>query len=429
MENKFKKIKEDFKGLKSAMGTEMGKALSNMPTETHGDFMSSASEMMRSVDEESNIIRKPLKKGNSKKLVGKKKMNLPIGKLYSIGKSGGNTNYEISEEIFESILKEFTEVIVMCTPWNKCLDDPEGKKPETKWFVGRLDYNEHVEDWFPYSQDSQSFKTKKDAENAFREGLYSKEPLYEKWTQKYKKSIDCKNPKGFSQRAHCQGRKKKEMSEEILKGGKADKKNLEDIVKKHDKKGHYHKDNMIDFLKKQLQKGMKVEMEHTKSKQKAKEIAMDHLYEDPKYYDKLKKIEGKEAMGAGAAGAFVGPVGFDPKSDFVKKSFGETPKKVETKEATGSASSGSYVTPAAWAKSLSKKDWRGKSKTQIPGGSFVQVKKKCKTFPYCNQGDIKSLNLTKESNLSKAIKNISEKEGISEDLIKQILLFEYYKTK
>ena len=26
---------------------------------------------------------------------------------------------------------------------------------------------------------------------------------------KYKKSINCNNPKGFSQRAHCQGRKKK----------------------------------------------------------------------------------------------------------------------------------------------------------------------------------------------------------------------------
>ncbi len=30
-------------------------------------------------------------------------------------------------------------------------------------------------------------------------------------------------------------------------------------------------------------------------------------------------------------------------------------------------------TTAAWAKSTSKKDWRGKSKTQIPGGKFVQV--------------------------------------------------------
>ncbi len=33
------------------------------------------------------------------------------------------------------------------------------------------------------------------------------------WSDKYKKSIDCDNPKGFSQRAHCQGKKKK-MSEE-----------------------------------------------------------------------------------------------------------------------------------------------------------------------------------------------------------------------
>lgn len=33
--------------------------------------------------------------------------------------------------------------------------------------------------------------------------------LYEKWSEKYKRSIDCKNPKGFSQRAHCAGRKKR----------------------------------------------------------------------------------------------------------------------------------------------------------------------------------------------------------------------------
>jgi hypothetical protein len=34
--------------------------------------------------------------------------------------------------------------------------------------------------------------------------------LEEKWSKKYKRSIDCSNPKGFSQRAHCQGRKKKQ---------------------------------------------------------------------------------------------------------------------------------------------------------------------------------------------------------------------------
>ena len=28
----------------------------------------------------------------------------------------------------------------------------------------------------------------------------------EGWSDKYKKSIDCDNPKGFSQKAHCQGK-------------------------------------------------------------------------------------------------------------------------------------------------------------------------------------------------------------------------------
>ena len=31
----------------------------------------------------------------------------------------------------------------------------------------------------------------------------------ESWSKKYKKSINCNNPKGFSQKAHCAGRKKK----------------------------------------------------------------------------------------------------------------------------------------------------------------------------------------------------------------------------
>jgi hypothetical protein len=39
------------------------------------------------------------------------------------------------------------------------------------------------------------------------------EVIEEKWTEKYKRSIDCKNPKGFSQKAHCQGRKKNEELE------------------------------------------------------------------------------------------------------------------------------------------------------------------------------------------------------------------------
>jgi hypothetical protein len=42
------------------------------------------------------------------------------------------------------------------------------------------------------------------------------EGLDEKWSAKYKKSINCSNPKGFSQKAHCQGRKKNELVEEAM---------------------------------------------------------------------------------------------------------------------------------------------------------------------------------------------------------------------
>jgi len=34
--------------------------------------------------------------------------------------------------------------------------------------------------------------------------------MAKKWSKKYKRSIDCNNPKGFSQKAHCAGRKKRE---------------------------------------------------------------------------------------------------------------------------------------------------------------------------------------------------------------------------
>jgi hypothetical protein len=45
-------------------------------------------------------------------------------------------------------------------------------------------------------------------EYAEQEIAKEKEMLSEKWSQKYKNSINCSNPKGFSQRAHCAGKKK-----------------------------------------------------------------------------------------------------------------------------------------------------------------------------------------------------------------------------
>ena len=40
--------------------------------------------------------------------------------------------------------------------------------------------------------------------------------ITEKWSQKYKNSINCSNPKGFSQRAHCAGKKKTNESVELV---------------------------------------------------------------------------------------------------------------------------------------------------------------------------------------------------------------------
>jgi hypothetical protein len=37
--------------------------------------------------------------------------------------------------------------------------------------------------------------------------------LTEKWSIKYKRAIDCSNPRGFSQRAHCQARQKRKSGE------------------------------------------------------------------------------------------------------------------------------------------------------------------------------------------------------------------------
>ena len=58
------------------------------------------------------------------------------------------------------------------------------------------------------------------------------------WSAEYKKSINCDNPKGFSQRAHCQGRKKKmkEAKDHEVAMAQSQLKNIEDNVRKLKKK-------------------------------------------------------------------------------------------------------------------------------------------------------------------------------------------------
>ena len=74
--------------------------------------------------------------------------------------------------------------------------------------------------------------------------------------------------------------------ENKLKGGKADKMTPKKIAKKFDVD--------VKDVKKQIEYGTCIECEHTEDKEKAKEIATDHVSEFPDYYNRLNKME-KEA--------------------------------------------------------------------------------------------------------------------------------------
>ena len=78
-------------------------------------------------------------------------------------------------------------------------------------------------------------------------------------------------------------KKSKEIGEDKVAGGLAKGLTLNDIAEKHG--------ISIDILVAEFKKGIAVEMEHTTDREIAKEIALDHLFEDPKYYTKLSKIE------------------------------------------------------------------------------------------------------------------------------------------
>ncbi len=172
---------------------------------------------------------------------------------------------------------------------------------------------------------------------------------------------------------------------------------------------------------------------------------------------KKKKEEPKEVMGTGGGYGYSAPVfsmwsnDDEAKSEYKRPKVKEVsedeeycdacdrvksqcvcPKKVEAKEMTSTSSTGVYDANSFQDINMkgNTKTGQGRSwnKTQIPGGAFVSVKEKCKTFPYCNQGDINALDIkkprrkVKKKNLQEAIENVSKKTGMSEEEIKLILL-------
>lgn len=228
-----------------------------------------------------------------------------------------------------------------------------------------------------------------------------------------------------------------------IKGGLSDKKTLNDIAKKHSNKDNF--DSILSLIKKQLSIGMKVEMEHTNDKNKAREIAMDHLYEDPKYYTKLKKIEAKEATDSGSSGAYSAPLFGAIKRPIGKmhntKKYGVNEEE-EFKEATLSSSSGQYDVPFGGGPKGRKNPLKIDGEKSIknsravkdknfpkwggPDSVYIKVKEKCKKFPYCNQG-INAIELLEMEEIKDAINETSKKFGIPKKEIEKLVLNEISK--
>jgi len=84
--------------------------------------------------------------------------------------------------------------------------------------------------------------------------------------------------------------------------GKAKGVSIEDIAKKHSVP--------LEQIQKELEMGIKVEMEHTKDTAIARKIALDHLVELPDCYSRLKKMETqagiKEQTVGDAFGSYAG---------------------------------------------------------------------------------------------------------------------------
>ena len=71
--------------------------------------------------------------------------------------------------------------------------------------------------------------------------------ILEKWSSKYKRSINCNNPKGFSQKAHCAGRRKRK------RGGKTKSRPVESIMENK-------MENLKEFVVKEIQGAVSKEL-------------------------------------------------------------------------------------------------------------------------------------------------------------------------
>ena len=165
-------------------------------------------------------------------------------------------------------------------------------------------------------------------------------------------------------------------------------------------------------------------------------MKLDRNYLDQIILEALKKKkkeeETKEATATGGGYGYSSPAFSMWSEDDKAKSEYKTQKDIkyiEANEMTDSSSVGAYDANSFQDINMKGNTTKGQGrswkKSQIPGGEFVSIKEKCKTFPYCNQGDIKAITRSKKPKknaMYEAIKNVSLKTGLTEEQIKNILI-------
>lgn len=229
-----------------------------------------------------------------------------------------------------------------------------------------------------------------------------------------------------------------------IKGGLADNKTIEDIARKHSQ--------FVGTIQKALERGIKVEMEHSNDKKIAKEIAMDHLWEDGEYYEKLQKMEVGEQTMAGSSGSFEAGMSMPITKREIHNFKLKSKQKEFDESTTASVSAGAMYdapighkqkdplaidnppskksnTESASITAASTKDMvatkKGFPRFGGPDAKFVEIKDKCKTFPYCNQmSGLDNLKLTEIRGMKDAIQEAAIKYGITVKQVEEIIIKE-----
>ena len=107
--------------------------------------------------------------------------------------------------------------------------------------------------------------------------------ITEKWSEKYKRSINCNNPKGFSQKAHCAGRKKNEDAVPERKLTPGEKRSKEAQFKKLKKaRGDFEKRYGKDA--ESVMHAVATKQAKAKSKKESIQEALDKLPADTEIY-------------------------------------------------------------------------------------------------------------------------------------------------